>query len=75
MLGLTDELSNYRYERILWRMKRVSSPAGWEKRKQILGWILCAKRRLTWKEIQVAQSIDTDERTIEYDNRHLLISI
>jgi hypothetical protein len=33
--------------------------------------MVCAKRQLTWKEMQVALSIDIDEQTIEYDDRHL----
>jgi hypothetical protein len=33
--------------------------------------MICAKRRLTWKEIQVALSIDADSQTIKYDDRRL----
>lgn len=33
--------------------------------------VVCAKRQLTWKEMQVALSIDTEDQTIEYDDRHL----
>jgi hypothetical protein len=75
MFGLTDKLPDYRYELILRHIKHVSSPAEWEKTKKILGWLLCAKRHLTWKEIQVALSINTDELTIEYDDRHLRMHI
>lgn len=32
---------------------------------------VCAKRQLTWKEMQIALSIDTEWQTIEYDDRHL----
>ncbi|KAJ4353074.1 hypothetical protein N0V95_003669 [Ascochyta clinopodiicola] len=59
------------YERILRSMKQVSSPEEWEKAKKLLGWMICAKRRLTWKEIQVALSIDVDNESIEYDDRRL----
>ncbi|UPX12310.1 uncharacterized protein EKO05_0002864 [Ascochyta rabiei] len=59
------------YERILRCMKQVSAPEEWEKAKKLLGWIICAKRRLTWKEIQVALSIDVDNETIEYNDRRL----
>lgn len=52
-------------------MKHVASPPEWKKAKKLLGWMICAKRRLTWKEIQVALSIDVDEQSIEYDDRHL----
>ncbi|KAI4607899.1 hypothetical protein J4E83_009443 [Alternaria metachromatica] len=33
--------------------------------------LVCAKRRLTWKEIQVALSIDVDYQTIDYEHQHL----
>jgi hypothetical protein len=52
-------------------MKLISSIEEWEKAKKLLGWMVCAKRRLTWKEMQVALSIDADNQTIEYDDRHL----
>lgn len=38
--------------------------------RKLLGWMVCAKRRLTWKEIQIALSIDIENDTIDYDNRH-----
>ncbi|KAH7087771.1 C2H2 domain-containing protein [Paraphoma chrysanthemicola] len=59
------------YERIVRRIKQTSTPEDWEDAKKLFGWMVCAKRQLTWKEIQVALSIDTDSQTIEYDNRHL----
>jgi hypothetical protein len=31
--------------------------------------MVCAKRQLAWKEIQIALSIDVDNQTIEYDDR------
>lgn len=33
--------------------------------------MVCAKRRLTWKEIQIALSIDIERQEIEYDARRL----
>lgn len=33
--------------------------------------LVCAKRRLTWKEIQVALSIDVDCQIIDYEHQHL----
>ncbi|KAJ4407348.1 hypothetical protein N0V91_003932 [Didymella pomorum] len=56
------------YERIR-SMKNVASPPEWEKTKKLLGWMICAKRQLTWKEMQVALSIDVDGQSIEYDDR------
>ncbi|CAO2649603.1 Nn.00g069880.m01.CDS01 [Neocucurbitaria sp. VM-36] len=59
------------YERILRRIHRTSSPREWDEAKRLLGWMVCAKRRLTWKEIQVALSIDIERQEIEYDARRL----
>jgi len=37
--------------------------------------MVCAQRQLTWKEIQVALSINTDEQTIEFEDRRLRMHI
>lgn len=44
---------------------------GWESAKKLLGWLCVAKRRLTWKEIQVALSIDVENECIDHINRSL----
>lgn len=61
----------FRYERILQRIKKNSPEEEWKKAKKLLGWMVCAKRQLTWKEIQVALSIDVDSQEIFYDDRRL----
>ena len=33
--------------------------------------LVCAKRRLTWKEMQVALSIDSERQTIDYENQRV----
>ncbi|KAF2114940.1 C2H2 domain-containing protein [Lophiotrema nucula] len=38
---------------------------------KLLGWMVCAKRQLTWKEIQVALSLNLEAQEIEYDDRRL----
>lgn len=48
------------------RIKLKTNPQEWEKAKRLLGWMVCAKRQLTWKEIQVALSIDADDQIIDY---------
>ena len=53
------------------RIKRTSPAAEWEKAAKLLGWMVCAKRQLNWREIQVALSIDLDEQTVDYDDRRL----
>jgi hypothetical protein len=37
--------------------------------------LVCAKRQLTWKEMQVALSIDTADQTIDHDDSHLRVYI
>ncbi|RYN16465.1 hypothetical protein AA0112_g12495 [Alternaria arborescens] len=58
------------YERILRRIKTTSG-RGWPKAKKLLGWLVCAKRRLTWKEMQVALSIDPERQIIDYENQRV----
>jgi uncharacterized metal-binding protein len=64
-------LTLLRYERILDRIKAMSSTEEWTEATKLLGWMVCAKRRLTWKEMQVALSIDLDNQAIEYENKRL----
>lgn len=49
----------------------MSSLEEWTEATKLLGWMVCAKRRLTWKEMQVALSIDVEHQAIEYENKHL----
>jgi hypothetical protein len=43
----------------------------WDHIRELLSWIVCAKRPLKWKEIQVARSINVEYQIIDYDNQHL----
>ena len=49
----------------------MSSNEEWTEATKLLGWMVCAKRRLTWKEMQVALSIDVEYQAIEYENKRL----
>jgi hypothetical protein len=60
-----------RYERIVNRIKSTSREEDWKDAKKLLGWMVCAKRQLTWKEMQVALSLDIENQTLEYDDRHM----
>ena len=66
-----DSLTPNSYQRILDRIKMTSNAAEWTEATKLLGWMVCAKRRLTWKEMQVALSIDIEGQTIEYDDKRL----
>ena len=39
--------------------------------RQVLGWIVCAKRPLRWREIQGAICIDLDQQNVDWDKRFL----
>ena len=61
------------YERILQRLARSlkSKPKQWEIVRKLLGWMVCAKRPLKWREIQAAVSMDVDEQTIDFEGMGL----
>lgn len=39
--------------------------------RKILGWIVCAKRPLRWREIQGAICIDMEQQLVDYDKQIL----
>lgn len=47
----------------------------WDIVRKLLGWMVCAKRPLKWREIQAAVSIDPDEQTVDFDSRSLRSSV
>ncbi|KAE9374277.1 hypothetical protein N431DRAFT_371745 [Stipitochalara longipes BDJ] len=73
--NLIDELNLYpfpdgigeAYERVLKRLEKNLRGRQWEIVRKLLGWMVCAKRPLKWREIQAAVSIDADEQTIDFD--------
>ena len=65
-----------RYETILGSIEsRIRSlPAGnaqWETAKVLLGWLVCAKRPLQWREMQSILSFDAENNRVDFDNRML----
>ena len=59
----------FSYERILSRIldsrgEHVINPL-----KQVLGWIVCARRSLRWAEIQAAVSLDLDAEGVDHDKQ------
>jgi hypothetical protein len=61
----------FSYERILRRIKATTGEAEWQVAKKLLGWMVCAKRQLTWKEMQVALSLNFEAQTVDYDDLRL----
>lgn len=43
--------------------------------QKLLGWIVSAKRPLKWHEIQGAVSINTKDKSVDFDTGHLAIDI
>ncbi|PSN71159.1 hypothetical protein BS50DRAFT_546300 [Corynespora cassiicola Philippines] len=59
------------YARILNRIDKESHGGrNWKQAKRLLGWMICAKRQLSWTELQIALSMTFDEAevVINYDN-------
>lgn len=46
-----------------------------EAASKLLGWILSAKRSLKWHEIQCAVSIDTDDQSVNFEDRKLRVHV
>lgn len=63
------------YERIVAWIKTNTSEAEWEIAKTLLGWMVCAKRQLTLREVQVALSLDVEAQQIDYDEKRLRTNI
>ncbi|OJI88606.1 hypothetical protein ASPTUDRAFT_134937 [Aspergillus tubingensis CBS 134.48] len=40
---------------------------------QLLGWLVCVKRRLKWREIQGAVSIDLDGEDVDFESRQWIL--
>jgi len=43
--------------------------------RKLLGWMVCAKRPLKWREIQAAVSIDAEKETIDFFNEKIRGSV
>ncbi|KAI9148085.1 DNA repair protein RAD5B [Paramyrothecium foliicola] len=55
------------YERILARILNSRSGRALDHIREILGWLVCAKRPLRWREIQGAVCIDLENQCLNYD--------
>lgn len=43
----------------------------WKIAKKLLGWMVCSKRSLKWREIQAAMSMDFEQQTISFEAKKL----
>ncbi|CAO2653801.1 Nn.00g032120.m01.CDS01 [Neocucurbitaria sp. VM-36] len=60
---------NQMYTRIKHRILDESSPSERQVAITLLSWLLCAKRPLTWHEIQGAMSLNLDDGSFDCDRR------
>jgi len=65
----------YSYERIVSRIAQNPNLAMWEMARELLGWMICARRPLKWYEIQGAISTDLVAQTVDFENRKLRLDI
>lgn len=40
---------------------------------QLLGWLVCARRQLKWREVQGAVSIDVESFSVEFETRQWVL--
>jgi hypothetical protein len=59
------------YSRIMKRLN-TAGPTHAQALK-LLTWMVCAKRRMYWREVQCAVSIDIDEQTVDWDRKKLSV--
>ncbi|KAI1740463.1 WD40 repeat-like protein [Xylaria scruposa] len=62
------------YERVAKRIFEMSPLAECEDAKKILGWIICARRLLRWREIQSLFCIDPIKGDVDYEERRLRVT-
>ncbi|KAL2849960.1 hypothetical protein BJX68DRAFT_275805 [Aspergillus pseudodeflectus] len=58
---------NQAYDRIMKRLQDGLNDNQWEYTRLLLGWLVCSKRPLKWREVEVAFSIDMNTSEIRTD--------
>jgi hypothetical protein len=57
------------------RIERNENVAERDQAFTLLGWVVTAKRPMTWPEIQGAVSIDIEDQIVDFDERSLVVDI
>ncbi|KAK6829654.1 hypothetical protein PG987_010238 [Apiospora arundinis] len=65
---------NDAYRRIMIRIGEQASEPAEKDAFRLLGWLVCAKRPLKWHEIQGMNSINLDERRVNFERQHFIKS-
>ena len=63
--------SIFSYERIIHRLERSLERAQWDTARKLLGWMVCAKRPLYWREIQAAVSMNPENQSMKFKDLRL----
>ncbi|KAE8448004.1 hypothetical protein EG329_009927 [Mollisiaceae sp. DMI_Dod_QoI] len=63
------------YGRIVERIEQNENAAARDQALLLLGWVVTAKRPLTWPEIQGAISIDIEDQSVDFEERSLVEDI
>lgn len=63
------------YGRIMIRLSEARPLTDVEEMNRLFEWVVCAARPLTWREIQVAVSIDSVSGTVDLGQRQLIDDI
>ncbi|KAI1113983.1 putative zinc finger protein [Nemania sp. NC0429] len=72
--GVFPSKISHAYNRIMARITEQAPQAAIEDSLRLLGWLVCAKRTLKWREIQVMNSIDLDMQAVELERRSFIKS-
>jgi hypothetical protein len=63
------------YGRIVERIQKNENVAERDQALTLLGWVVTAKRPLTWPEIQGAVSINVEDQSVDFEDRSLVVDI
>jgi len=55
------------------RITEDNIPARTEDAFMLLGWLVCAKRPLKWREIQGLKAVNLDKQSVEYDRQRFVV--
>jgi hypothetical protein len=70
----SSQLSWCRYERVAVRVFEHVSKAELEDATKILGWVICGRRHMRWREIQAFFCIDPLMCDVDYDGKRLRVT-
>jgi hypothetical protein len=57
------------------RIERNENVAERDQALTLLGWVVTAKRPLTWPEIQGTVSIDIEDQIVDFEERSLVVDV